>query len=142
MVKSSLLSDKSVVVAVLVTLIGTASSWVRKLPSGYTEGEPYYTAESVWGLNYGFELLDVLIIVPILTVIVVLMLAQSRDWIVDVWLLVTSIPILWFAGRAYIKYQTGTTYAVEPGLYLVLVGGILFILLGAGDLIHITTKDN
>lgn len=142
MLRLSLSSDAGVVVAVLMILIGTAFPWVRKLPAGYTEGEPYYTDELVWGLNPGFEVADFLIVVPALSAIVVLITVRNRDWVVDVWLLATAIPVLWLVGQVYNNYQTGAKYAVEPGLYLVIAGGVLFVLLGASDLILANRRDN
>ncbi|KAA9396677.1 hypothetical protein Har1130_18815 [Haloarcula sp. CBA1130] len=129
------MKDMGVVVAVFVIFVGTLLPWVRKLPAGYTDGEPYYTDELVWGLNPGFELLDALILAPALTAILALILVEKREWITDLWLLTAATPTLWLGGQRYLRYQVGATYAIEPGLYLVLVGGLLLITLGVGDLV-------
>ena len=127
--------EKGILVAVLVTLGGIVLPWVRKRPAGYTDGEPFYTDEWVWGLSPGVETLDLLLIAPAVSIVLVLVLLQNRALVRDAWVLVASVPILWYVGRAYSKYQRGSTYAVEPGLYLLLLGGGLLVLLGASGLV-------
>lgn len=130
------LGTRGVAVATLAVVAGSALPWVRKAPAGYSDGEPYYTDELVWGLTAGFELSDALVVVPALSALAVYLAVADRDRVVNGWGIVCALPVLWFAGRRFETYWTGETYAVEPGLGLVLVGGILLVLIGAFGIVR------
>lgn len=109
--------------------------WLRKLPSGFHDGQPYYTAEWVPGLEAGFQLVDVGVVVPALVAVVVVVLGSYRGWRPDSVLMLMSAMLVWVAGRSLLRNHGIERYAAEPGVYLALLAGLLLALVGASGLI-------
>jgi cation transport ATPase len=123
------------VVAVGFAIVGMWLPWVQKLPVGTIEGGGVaYTMEGIPELEAGFESFDLFVLVPVLFTVVVGAVAASRgrSWWTDAVLAAMGSALLWVAGNSYIGYYTTERYAAQPGVYLVLVAGLLLFLIGAG----------
>jgi hypothetical protein len=118
------------IVAAVLAVAGVWLPWVRKLPVGYTDGQPYYTSEYVWGSEPGISGLDPALMFLVVAVVTVFMLTPRRTWHLNIILVITGGLLLYVSGTFFYQYWSGEQYAVEPGLYLLLVSGLLFVLVG------------
>lgn len=119
-------------VAAVAGVVGVYLPWVRKLPAGYTDGTPYYTAEGVPGLTSGIGVLDVPILLLLAAVVVVVVASRGHDWLPKLVLVVGGVLVLLVSGLFLEDYWSGERYAVEPGLLFLSASGVLFVLVGAG----------
>lgn len=108
---------------------------VRKRPAGYRDGRPIYTAEYVSGMETGLHGIDPFVVLLVVAVVGVAVLARYRPWRPDIALVGAGGPLLLLFGNAFYDYWSVERYAVEPGLYLLLVSGFLFVLIGTGALL-------
>lgn len=123
------------VVAAVMGAVGVWIPWVRKQPVGYADGQPYYTSEYVPGLETGLRGIDLLVILLVVAVVVVVLLARDRRFRPDSALIGAGGALLVVFGNVCYQYWSVERYAVEPGLYLLLASGLLFVLAGAGTII-------
>lgn len=131
----SLWDTSITVVAGALAVVGMWLPWVRKLPTGYANGEPMYTLEPVPQSETGFQHLD-----PVIVLLVGLVVAGAI--LLSHWdrrpgsLLVTAGGLMLFGSGFFLQYYVRIDrYAVEPGVYLVIVSGLLFVLLGAAPVL-------
>ncbi|WP_210408935.1 hypothetical protein [Halorhabdus rudnickae] len=121
--------------AAVLSVVGVYLPWVQKQPVGYTDGQPYYTAEFVAGLEAGFDGGDPFIILLVVAVVVVVILARYRTWSPDIALIgVGAVTFLLF-GNTFLDYWSVERYAVQPGLFLLVISGLIFIFVGAGAIL-------
>lgn len=113
--------------AVLVT-IGSWLPWIRKIPVGFDEGQPYYTDEWIWGLEPGFQTLDYILILLGLIAVAAPLIARYRGWSASGIVIGSGLLILTIAGGQLTSYLG--QYIIEPGFYLVVVSGVLLVLIG------------
>lgn len=123
------------IVAAVIGVVGVWIPWVRKRPAGYRDGRPIYTAEYVSGLETGLRGIDPFVIVLVVAVVGVAVLARYRTWRPDIALISAGCLLLVVSGNTLRNYWSVERYAVEPGLYLLLASGLLFVLIGAGALL-------
>ncbi|QFU84571.1 hypothetical protein GCU68_17500 (plasmid) [Natronorubrum aibiense] len=78
------------------------------------------------------------------SVVLAVVVAWKQDWNPDGFLIGAGGILLLWGGSTYNSYRTVDRYVIEPGLYLVIVSGCLFLLLGAGRILkrHFTTTAN
>lgn len=119
------------IVAAVLAVAGTWFPWVRKRPVSYTDGQPYYTSEYVWGSEPGISGLDPALISLVVAVVTIFILTPRRTWQLNIVLVSTGGLLLYVSGNLFYHYWSGERYAVEPGLYFLLVGGLLFGFVGA-----------
>jgi hypothetical protein len=84
----------------------------------------------------------VFVIILIVVVVTVVVLARCRTWRPDSALIGAGGLLLIGLGNIFHNYRSAEQYVVEPGLYLLLISGLLFVLVGAGTVLnrHITTR--
>ncbi|GAA0211274.1 hypothetical protein [Halobaculum roseum] len=124
--------------AAVLGVVGLLLPWVRKLPAGYTDGQAYYTSEGVWGLEFGMDGLDPALLFLLLGVVGVVIVAgiTSLSWQRDLALIGTGAVLLVVFTNRFLTYQSVVRYEVESGLFVLLVSGLLFVLVGAGSLLN------
>ena len=120
------------ILTAILTVVSVWLPWVQKLPAGYIDGQPYYTMEWVPGLEAGFQGTDPFAVLLAILVIVTVIAARKLKWPPDGVLVVVGTVLVWWSGTTLQSYSTVDRYAIEPGLYLCLVSGVLLILLGVG----------
>ncbi|WP_336327352.1 hypothetical protein [Halovenus sp. HT40] len=124
------------VVAAVLAIVGAYLPWVKKHPDGYRNGQAYYTSEYLPAAEAGFQGLDVVVVALGVAVIGVVAGARYRGWLPDVVLLGSGVVLLLLSGDRLKRFRPVERYTVEPGLYLVLVSGLLLVLVGAGALLR------
>lgn len=122
----------AVVVTALLGIAGLWLPWVRKRPVGYIDGQPYYTSELIPGLHAGFQALDGFVVLLTLLATVAVVTARIGDWSPRGVIIAAGAALLWWSGTRLLYYGGSESYAVEPGLYLSVMSGIVLVLLGAG----------
>jgi hypothetical protein len=123
------------VVAAAMVVVGVWLPWVRKRPVGYFEGRPYYTGEWTTGLESGFGGTDVVAVLVVVAVVAITVLSRTSNWRPDVALVVAGGLLAWAAGTVLRDYWTTERYAVEPGLYVLVAGSLLLLVLGVGSVL-------
>lgn len=128
------------ITAAVLGVVGAWLPWVRKRPVGYTQGEPYYTAEYVSGLDAGLAGGDFLLVFVAVAVVGVVLWARHGNRRPDLVLVAAGGLVLVRYWRLFREYRGVDRYALRIGLYLVLVGGLLFLLVGGGSMLarHVT----
>jgi len=96
---------------------------------------PYYTAEYVTGLEAGLRGIDSLVVLLVVVIVAVVVLARYRTWRADIVLIGAGGLILFVFGNIFHSYWSVERYAVEPGLYFLLISGLLFVLIGASTVL-------
>lgn len=122
----------AVVVAAVLGMVGLWLPWVRKRPVGYIDGQPYYTSELIPGLNAGFQALEGLIVLFAILAIVAVVTTPMVDWSPRGVIIAAGAAMLWWSGTRLLYYGGSESYAVEPGLYLSVLSGIVLVILSAG----------
>ncbi|MCT9096255.1 hypothetical protein [Haloarchaeobius sp. HME9146] len=121
------------VATALAGVLAVASAWlpwVRKLPVGYTDGQPYYTSEFVAGMETGFRGTDMVILGPVIVALVVVAISTVRRWRPDV-VVVLAGAFVTFAGWTRLQEFTRVDrYAPAPGVYLALAAGLVLLATG------------
>ncbi len=133
------------VVAAVLGAAGTWLPWVRKRPVGDVNGQQIYTAEYVPGLETGLRGFDPVVVSLLVAVVVVVALARYQHWRPDVALVGAGGLLLLAFGNVFHDYWSVERYAVDPGLYLLLASGLLFVLVGGGAIFERrvrTSKDD
>ena len=123
------------IVAAALAVVGVWLPWVRKRPEGYRDGRAIYTAEYVSGMETGLRGLDLFVGLLVVAAVGVAVLARYRPWRPDLALVGAGGLVLWLSGTTFHDYWSVERYAVEPGLYLLLASGFLFVLVGAGGVL-------
>ena len=129
------------IVAAVLAVVGAWLPWVRKQPVGITD-------EYIAGLDAGFSDIDFLVIALVMTVVVAVVLGHYRNWRTDVVLIGAGGLILVVFGSVFQSYLAVERYVVEPGLYLLIASGCLFILIGVGAALNrrltpiVSNRDN
>ena len=123
------------IVAAVGAVVGVWLPWVRKRPVGYSDGLPLYTLEIVPGLETGLRGMDLLVILLVMAVVAVVVLARYRGWRPDSVLIGAGGLILLVFANLFRTYSAVERYAVEPGLYLLIASGGLFVLIGTSSLL-------
>ena len=117
-------------VAATTGVVGAWLPWSRKLPAGHTDGEPYYTMEYTPGSITGFDPLSAAAVVVALLVAGLTAVALRRGR--------SPAPVSLCGGGVLIvaslllgrEYWSGDRIAVDWGLPLVGVAGLLFVVVG------------
>lgn len=117
----------TLVSAVLVT-IGSWLPWIRKIPVGYDDGQPYYTSEGVRGLQSGFQALDYILVLLVFAAVAAPVLARYQGLSTSGIVIGSGVLILLIAGGILTNYLG--RYIIEPGLYLVLLSGATLVIIG------------
>ena len=130
------------VIAAVLAVVGAYLPWVQKRPVRYIDGYPYYTAEYVLGLEPGIWGIDPFVIILVGVVVTVVVLARYRTWRPESAVIGAGGLLLIGCGNFFYQYRSGERYVVEPGLYLLVISGLLFVLVGAGTILkrHMTTR--
>lgn len=128
------------IVAAGLGVVGAYLPWVQKRPV-HIDGQLVSTSEYVGGSETGIQGLDPFIISLGIAAVAVVSLAQFRDWNPDIVLIGAGVLTLVISGDRFHSYWSVERYGVELGLYLVLVSGLLYIIVGAGAFFkrHIAT---
>ncbi|WP_267643073.1 hypothetical protein [Haloarchaeobius amylolyticus] len=119
----------------LAGVLAVASAWlpwVRKLPVGYTDGQPYYTSEFVAGMETGFRGTDMAILGPVAVALVVVVISRVRRWRPDVVVALAGAFVTLVGWTRFQTFAGVDRYAPEPGVYLALATGLLLLLTGGG----------
>jgi hypothetical protein len=116
-------------------MLGVWLPWVRKRPVGHHGGQPYFTAEWVAGLKPGLQGSDPLVVLLVGAVVLLTVGSRYSPWHPDGVLVAAGALLIGVFGNVLHHYWTVDRYAVEPGLYLVIAGGFLLVLLGVGGLL-------
>ncbi|ELZ79899.1 hypothetical protein C454_11883 [Haloferax gibbonsii ATCC 33959] len=111
------------IMAAVLGVVGAWLPWVRKQPAGITD-------EYMVGLDAGFSDIDLLVTILVVAVVVAVVLGHYRNWRPDGILIGAGGLILIVFGSVFQSYSAVERYVVEPGLYLLIVSGFLFILIG------------
>ena len=71
-----------------------------------------------------------------------LVLARYRSWRPESAVIGAGCLLIIEFGNFFDNYRSGERYVVEPGLYLLVISGLLFVLVGAGTVLkrHMTTR--
>ncbi|ERH11758.1 MAG: hypothetical protein J07HB67_00769 [halophilic archaeon J07HB67] len=112
-------------------VVGAWLPWSRKLPAGYVDGEPYYTASYTPGSLTGFDLFGggAAALTLLVTLLTVVGLRRGRSpGPVPVGGGGTLVVVSLVLGR---QYRSTGRLAVDWGLPLVGAAGLLFVLVGA-----------
>jgi hypothetical protein len=123
------------ILAGALVVLGVYLPWVRKRPIGNSDGEPIYTTEAVLGQTTGFQGLDGLVVLIVVVAVAAVLVARGRRWRPDLPLVAAGVAILVLFGDRGWRYWSVDRYAIDPGLYLLFVGGALFVLVGARGLL-------
>jgi len=93
-------------------------------------------------LTPAFWGIDPFVIILVGVVVTVVVLAGYRTWRSDSALIDAGGLLLVGFGNIFHTYRSIKQYVVEPGLYLLLISGLLFVLVGAGTVLkrHMTTR--
>lgn len=118
------------ILTAILTVVGVWLPWVQKLPAGYIDGQPYYTSEWVPGLEAGFQGTDPFAVLLAVLAIVAVIAARKLNRPPDGVLVVAGAVLVWWSGTTLQYYWQVDRYAIEPGLYLCVISGVLLILLG------------
>ena len=134
----------AVTLTAILAIVGVWLPWVRKRPVGYIDGQPYYTEGLLPGLHAGFRDVDPFVVLLAVLVIVAVVAARRWDWSPDGVIIVAGTVLMWWSGTMLGHYRADEHLAVEPGLYLSVLSGIVLVLLGAGTGIrrYLNTKQN
>lgn len=124
----SLIHVFGTLVSAVLVIIGSWLPWVRKIPAGYVEGQPYYTDEWVRGLEPGFQALDYILVLLVFTAVAAPVLARYQGLSTSGIVISSGTLILLIAGGHLTNYLG--RYIIEPGLYLVLLSGIILVIIG------------
>jgi len=123
-------ADALVLLAATLTVAGTWLPWVSKRPVRYVDGVPYTTDEYVLGMETGLHGMDFVVVLLAVGALGATALSRNRrvnsHWVA----LVAGTLLLWSHGRTLLEFRAVERYAVEPGLYLAVAGGLLFVLVG------------
>ncbi|SNZ16321.1 hypothetical protein SAMN06269185_2761 [Natronoarchaeum philippinense] len=122
-------------VGAMLAVVGAWLPWVRKQPVGTTDGQLYYTSEWVSGLETGFQGFDVLGVLLAISIVLAVFVARRKNWRPDGILIGAGGLLFLWGGATFNSYRTVDRYVIETGLYLVLVSGCLFVLLGVGTVL-------
>lgn len=117
-------------VAATTGVVGAWLPWSRKLPAGYTDGKPYYTMEYTPGSITGFDPLSAAAVIVTLLVAGLTAVALRRGR--------SPAPVSLCGGGVLIvaslllgrEYCSGDRIAVDWGLPVVGVAGLLFVAVG------------
>ncbi len=120
------------ILTAILTIVGVWLPWVQKRPVGYTNGRPYYTSEWVLGLEAGFQGTDPFAVLLAVLVIVAVIAGRKLNRPPDGVLVVVGAVLVWWSGTTLQHYWQVDRYAIEPGLYLCILSGVLLVLLGVG----------
>ena len=132
------------VIASVLAVVGVYLPWVQKRPVEYIVGYHEYTAEYVPGLEPGIGIwgIDPFIIILVGVGVTVVVLARYRSWRPESAVIGAGCLLIIEFGNFFDNYRSGERYVVEPGLYLLVISGLLFVLVGAGTVLkrHMTTR--
>lgn len=116
--------------AALGTVVGLWLPFLHKLPVDFEDGRPLYTDEWTWGLNAGFNGTDLLLVVLALVAVASVLAARRWRWPANGVLVAVGGFTLFVAGQQLAEIYRIERYVAVPGIYLVIVGGLLFVVLG------------
>ncbi|WP_439025962.1 hypothetical protein [Haloarchaeobius sp. DT45] len=119
----------------LAGVLAVASAWlpwVRKLPVGDTDGQPYYTSEFVAGMETGFRGTDVAILGPVVVALIVVAISRVRRCRPDVVVALAGAFVTLTGWTRFQEFAGVERYAPEPGVSLALATGLLLLLTGGG----------
>jgi hypothetical protein len=125
------------IVAALLAVVGAWLPWVRKQPVGITD-------EYIAGLDAGFSDIDLLVIILVVAVV----LGYYRNWRPNGVLIGAGGLILVVFASVFQSYLAVERSVVEPGLYLLIASGFLFILIGVAAVLSrritpiVSNRDN
>lgn len=120
------------ILTAILAIVGVWLPWVQKRPVGYTDGQPYYTMEWVPGLEAGFQGTDPYAVLLAGIVIVAVVAAHRLNRPPDGVLVIVGAVLVWWSGTTLRYYWRVDHLAIEPGLYLCILSGVLLIHLGIG----------
>lgn len=112
------------------TVVGPWLPFFHKLPVDYVDGQPLYTDESTWGLDAWFRGIDLLLVALALVAVASVLAARRWRWPANAVLVAVGGFILFATGQKFADIYRTDRYAAEPGIYLVIVGSLLFVVLG------------
>lgn len=125
--------------AAALVVVGSWLPWIRKIPAGYTNGQPYYTAEWVLGLEAGFRTFDILLALVGLLAVVFTVVAEYHDRRLGALVGGAGLLVLLLAGN-YVLASRGR-YIFEPGLYMIGLGGALLAIIGCAMFVRRRSTD-
>lgn len=116
--------------AALCTGVGLWLPLLRKLPVDYVDGQPLFTSEYTWGLDAGFNGTDLLLVALALVAVASVLATRRWRWPVNAVHVAVGSFTLFLAGQRLAGILRTERYAADPAIYLVIVGGLLFVVLG------------
>lgn len=115
-----------VLVATAMILVGVWLPWMRNT------GDKYILIDTE---SPGIQELDILIILLCASAVLAVIIGRLYlDWQPKLLLAVLSTPIWYSAGTRFEDFWRIDAYRVEPGIYLVLGGGLLITMIGLYNL--------